>query len=484
MLPIESKKEKQKEIILSLHWACTTGNVGLVKFALDHGVPIDSVVNGFVPLQLACISDNNIAVVQYLIDRGADVNIQKWSKKHSMDKSQAVHGATGSTALHVACANGCTRIVDLLLRNNARADAKDKYGSTPLSIAQAKNEVEIIKLLKAAKKKHRKSLDANIMTHKRTPSDKLVRIRRPSLPSIFEGPPSFISMTPVTPSEPPSRRSFTSTHRPSSEDLHAHSCPVTPRTSIDQLNNNTKQKHKREKFSHSSEELSDSPQTTSLFQLGMHSDGSSSAITTDSHTDWYGYGIVNPYHEENYLQSLEKRAFNLERNHSGHAQEVFKQSIDHQRRPSNELSGSLSQKSSSTLHLEEDYEEENDDYDDDDDDDEDDEEEVVSPSIITDNGKEASLIQYHILNQDTKPHLNLVTTKETKKGWLSNLNPYSHDNYRKSPSFDTISHFKRKGSHKSAIQLEQDKLSDEDNNVHIQQRNGFFSRWTPSWQRK
>ncbi|RCH77997.1 hypothetical protein CU098_004168, partial [Rhizopus stolonifer] len=319
-------------------------------------------------------------------------------------------------------------------------------------IAQAKNEVEIIKLLKAAKKKHRKSLDANIMTHKRTPSDKLVRIRRPSLPSIFEGPPSFISMTPVTPSEPPSRRSFTSTHRPSSEDLHAHSCPVTPRTSIDQLNNNTKQKHKRENSSHSSEELSDSPQTTSLFQLGMHSDGSSSAITTDSHTDWYGYGIVNPYHEENYLQSLEKRAFNLERNHSGHAQEVFKQSIDHQRRPSNELSGSLSQK--------------------------------ISPSIITDNGKEASLIQYHILNQDTKPHLNLVTTKETKKGWLSNLNPYSHDNYHKSPSFDTISHFKRKGSHKSAIQLEQDKLSDEDNNVHIQQRNGFFSRWTPSWQRK
>jgi hypothetical protein len=52
--------------------------LGLVKFALDHGAPIDSVVNGFMPLQMACISDNNIAVVQYLIDRGADVNLQRY----------------------------------------------------------------------------------------------------------------------------------------------------------------------------------------------------------------------------------------------------------------------------------------------------------------------------------------------------------------------------------------------------------------------
>jgi Ankyrin repeat len=51
--------------------------LGLVKFALDHGAGIDSVVNGYMPLQMACISDSNIAVVQYLIDRGADVNLQR-----------------------------------------------------------------------------------------------------------------------------------------------------------------------------------------------------------------------------------------------------------------------------------------------------------------------------------------------------------------------------------------------------------------------
>lgn len=51
--------------------------IGLIKFSLDHGAHIDSVVNGFVPLQTACINDSNIAAVQYLIDRGANVNIQK-----------------------------------------------------------------------------------------------------------------------------------------------------------------------------------------------------------------------------------------------------------------------------------------------------------------------------------------------------------------------------------------------------------------------
>lgn len=50
---------------------------GLVKFALDHGAAIDSIMNGFMPLQLACTCDTNVAVVQYLIDRGAKVNEQR-----------------------------------------------------------------------------------------------------------------------------------------------------------------------------------------------------------------------------------------------------------------------------------------------------------------------------------------------------------------------------------------------------------------------
>ncbi|KAI8987382.1 hypothetical protein BDF20DRAFT_910012 [Mycotypha africana] len=397
----DTKKERLKDSLLGLHWAATTGNVGLVKFALDHGVPINSVVNGFVPLQLACISDNNLAVIQYLIDRGADVNIQKWSKKYSENKSQAVSGATGSTALHVACANGCTKVVDLLLRNNARVDVKDKYGTSPLDIALAKHETEIVRLLKTAREKQRhknqrrprafssssnednsdvmaksmhgrKSVDGTLhqtisTSHKRSISDKQPRIRRPSLPSIFEGHqrhftpqqssilPSSMTMTPTTKNSSQShsatetipvavsRRSFSSTHRPSLDEptfsSSYHSCPTTPRTSIDHYMH-TKRCHQQAVRNNipirevcasprSSEDSSSFLYPTSPQQQRFASNSSSgnlgsiSQLYLNSHEvpdeqqqyqqpqDWYGFGVINSYEEDNYLQSLERRAFDL-----------------------------------------------------------------------------------------------------------------------------------------------------------------------------
>lgn len=255
----DGKKDKTKDYSLGLHGACTNGNVGLVKFALDHGAPIDSVVNGFMPLQLACISDNHGAVVQYLIDRGADVNAQKWSKKHSTDKSQAVAGATGSTALHVACANGCTKIVDLLLRNGAKIDVKDKYGSRPIDVAAAKNNVEIVRLLEtfgAMQEMMQGLQEVNISDRKpeipvrhsidNAYMSRSERLRRPSLPSVFESKRLDI---PDISTLPPPRHSI-NTSRPTAEELQRAD-------------------------------------------------------------DWYSYGVVNHYEDENYLQSLERRTHGI-----------------------------------------------------------------------------------------------------------------------------------------------------------------------------
>ncbi|KAI8384160.1 hypothetical protein BD560DRAFT_346125 [Blakeslea trispora] len=520
-------KEKLKEVTISLHWACITGNVGLVKFALDHGVPVDSTINGFVPLQLSCISDNNIAVTQYLIDRGADVNIQKWPKKHSADKTQAVHGATGSTALHVACANGCTKTVDLLIRNNAFVDVKDKYGSTPLDIAQAKSEPDIVKMLTAAKDKHkrrklqdvmgnRKSLDLPKKTHRRTTSEKLIRVRRPSMPSIFEKqsnsenlnslpPPSssspppllapaFISMTPTTSPEPISRRSFTSTHRPLSEEMHSiHISAVTPKSSSEQFASNDKKqhrhRHKRERLAYSSEDFHLSSTFGSSMNRGILSDCSSSIITIDSHPDWYGYGIVRPYHEDNYLQSLERRAFKLDLNEGSDLSKMTEHIYSSNECLTNDLqTGSKKESPKKTFSSGESVSDLEDGYDSGDD-----EEEINEPNNTTSLSQTPAFrIEKEMGPVECRPKkappIELTTHTEAKKGWLSGFNPYSHD-HRFSldirSNLDNFSHLKRKNHY---IKQAYDFSSDEDEKSFYQpptqQRPGFFSRWTSSWPRK
>lgn len=288
------------------------------------------------PLQLACINENHIAVVQYLIDRGADVNAQRWSKKHVADKSQAVAGATGSTALHVACANGCTKIVDLLLRNGAKINVKDKYGSKPIDVAAAKNHVEIVKLLDtfgsmqqmlkglqegqptAVKKAPaaveevagRRSMDASLYSQQQQKS-RAERLRRPSLPSVFESQKLDIPDISTLPT-----RHSTSGNRPSPDEL-------------------SKPKRYQNYFQ----------PTHSYSQSDLVVD---EPLTTDNNRqqDWYSYGVVNHYEDENYLASLERRAYGLDETRSGRS------SFDgNTKRPTNLDSAPLKRCSSDVGHL-------------------------------------------------------------------------------------------------------------------------------------
>ncbi|KAG0001988.1 hypothetical protein BGZ79_003839 [Entomortierella chlamydospora] len=134
---------------LGLHSGAASGNLGLVKFALDNGQPIDSVVNGVLPIHAACCSNANIAVVLFLIEHGSDVNARRQPRKYGGERavgSQAV-GTTGSTPLHFAAANGCQTVVEILLRHGAIADLADKYGTTPYIVAVARNHPDIANLL-------------------------------------------------------------------------------------------------------------------------------------------------------------------------------------------------------------------------------------------------------------------------------------------------------------------------------------------------
>ena len=61
---------------LGLHSAAANGDVGLVQYALSHGQPINSVLDGVLPLHAACSGGNDL-VVKLLIEKGADVNASR-----------------------------------------------------------------------------------------------------------------------------------------------------------------------------------------------------------------------------------------------------------------------------------------------------------------------------------------------------------------------------------------------------------------------
>lgn len=62
---------------LGLHLAAATGDFGLVKYALEHGQPVNSVLDGVLPLHAASSGGSDM-VVKLLIDNGADVNAARY----------------------------------------------------------------------------------------------------------------------------------------------------------------------------------------------------------------------------------------------------------------------------------------------------------------------------------------------------------------------------------------------------------------------
>lgn len=134
---------------LGLHSAAATGNVGLVKFALDNGQPHTSILNGLLPLHAAC-SGGSEPVVRLLLSYGADVNATRVkATKGSGSGPGTGTGTEGSSPLHFACANGHLSIVRLLLENGARPTARDKDRQTPLTLASSQGHATCVSLLKS-----------------------------------------------------------------------------------------------------------------------------------------------------------------------------------------------------------------------------------------------------------------------------------------------------------------------------------------------
>ncbi|KAJ2973395.1 hypothetical protein NUW54_g12071 [Trametes sanguinea] len=124
---------------LGLHSAASSGNLGLVTYALDHGQPVNSVLDGVLPLHVASSGGNDL-IVRLLIERGADVNAPRLPRKYSSDRhrdaSAPIVGTSGATPLHFAAANGHEHVVRTLLLHGAHPDRADKHGVTPEMLAR------------------------------------------------------------------------------------------------------------------------------------------------------------------------------------------------------------------------------------------------------------------------------------------------------------------------------------------------------------
>jgi len=115
-----------------LHGAVMTENTKLIKYLLDQGADVNAPNDeGITPLHIALYPD----VVQCLLNGGADIN------KQSSD---------GSTPLHTQVADGEERldVVELLLAKGADKSITNDDGQTPLDIAKAREEEEMIELLR------------------------------------------------------------------------------------------------------------------------------------------------------------------------------------------------------------------------------------------------------------------------------------------------------------------------------------------------
>ncbi len=117
--------------ITSLHYAAIMHQIGIAEVLLDNGANVNARADdGDTPLVSAVYAENQ-AMVELLLRRGANVNMR---------------GEGGKTALR-AVPFGCVQIARLLLEKGADPRIQDDDGFTPLHVATARRDIEMITLL-------------------------------------------------------------------------------------------------------------------------------------------------------------------------------------------------------------------------------------------------------------------------------------------------------------------------------------------------
>ncbi|CAH0778090.1 unnamed protein product [Bemisia tabaci] len=158
-----------------IHWACRKGHTAVVQLLLQAGVAVNAAdFKGLTPLMTACMF-GRAATTAYLLGRGAlhhlvDINgdtALHWAayKGHSdvvrlltfsgVDLQKADN--FGSTPLHLACLSGnvnCVRtLCEAVQQSKLELEPRDKNGKTPLMLATSHRHNDIIECLSTVIKK-------------------------------------------------------------------------------------------------------------------------------------------------------------------------------------------------------------------------------------------------------------------------------------------------------------------------------------------
>ena len=140
--------------------ACQHGNLTIAQFLIEKiGIPVsdcatvkfeNEVIEDAPPIWVASAA-GHIALVKYLLSRGADVNAVT---------------STNSTSLRAACFDGHYDIVEFLIENGADIEIANQHNHTCLMIACYKKHFEIVKLLvRSGAEVNRRSRKGNTALH-------------------------------------------------------------------------------------------------------------------------------------------------------------------------------------------------------------------------------------------------------------------------------------------------------------------------------
>ncbi|XP_057332616.1 putative ankyrin repeat protein RF_0381 isoform X2 [Microplitis mediator] len=124
-------------IIKALHLAITYGKRNIIGLLLENGVNVNGIGEPLLhfdertALSIACKHPTTHSLVQYLMDKGAKVNVD----------------GVIDTALHAACISGNLDLVKLLVNSGADMYVKNSDGKIPITLGVENKQISIVKFL-------------------------------------------------------------------------------------------------------------------------------------------------------------------------------------------------------------------------------------------------------------------------------------------------------------------------------------------------